>query len=73
MPLRLVASLWSDEPPPAGAPAWGDTGLILPPDLARDGVNWLTGETIRPTERGPASVFTAGELFRTFPVAAIVL
>jgi (1->4)-alpha-D-glucan 1-alpha-D-glucosylmutase len=70
---RLVASLWSDEPPPTGQPSWGDTGLVLPPELAREGVNWLTGETIRPAERGELAVFTAAELFRSFPVAAILV
>jgi (1->4)-alpha-D-glucan 1-alpha-D-glucosylmutase len=70
---RLAASLWSDEPPPLGQPNWGDTALILPPELAREGVNWLTGEAIRPAERGELAVFTAAELFRSFPVAAILV
>ena len=70
---RLAGSLWSDEPPPAGQPSWGDTGVVLPPDLARDGVNWLTGETIRPVARGPATVLTAAELFATLPVAAVLV
>jgi (1->4)-alpha-D-glucan 1-alpha-D-glucosylmutase len=70
---RLAASLWEDEPPPTGQPAWGDTALLLPPELARPGVNWLTGEPIAPVERGSAAVFTAAELFRTLPVAAVLL
>jgi len=70
---RLAASLWSDEPPPTGQANWGDTGLILPPELARAGVNWLTGEAIQPTARGELAIFTAAELFRTLPVAAILV
>jgi (1->4)-alpha-D-glucan 1-alpha-D-glucosylmutase len=70
---RLVGSLWSDEPPPLGQPSWGDTVVVLPPELARPGVNWLTGEAIRPVERGASAVFTAAELFATLPVAAILL
>ncbi|HXV24595.1 MAG TPA: malto-oligosyltrehalose synthase [Alphaproteobacteria bacterium] len=70
---RLAASLWPDEPPPTGQPLWGDTFLQLPPDMAREGINWLTGAPIHPTIRGSAPVFTASELFSTLPVAAILL
>ncbi len=70
---RLAASLWSEEPPPTGQPIWGDTVLLLPPDFAHEGINWLTGEAIRPAVRGSSPVFTAAELFGTLPVAAILL
>ena len=56
-----------------GQPSWGDTVVVLPPELARPGVNWLTGEAVRPVERGASAVFTAAELFTTLPVATILL
>jgi (1->4)-alpha-D-glucan 1-alpha-D-glucosylmutase len=58
--------------PPLGAAAWGDTRLILPPDLPADRYeNLLTGEPIRAARDHDGAGLAVAEALGAFPVALL--
>ena len=67
---RLVATLLSgEERPPLGAQVWGDTALMLPPELpAARWTNVFTGESFdTPAER----TLPVAQVLGPFPVALL--
>jgi (1->4)-alpha-D-glucan 1-alpha-D-glucosylmutase len=60
---------------PLGEPAWGDTVVLLPEELASDRawVNVLTEDELRPEAWGEDRAgFAAASLFKTFPIAVLL-
>ena len=70
---RLVATLTvRTEQPPIGSEIWGETWLLLPPDIEANAYrNLYTGEQITVAKRDGQNVLSIAEIFANFPVALL--
>ena len=68
---RLTAALGGGEGAPTSAEAWGDTKLVLPPELAGHWRSCVSGRTVRCVREGTTATVALAEALNDFPVAVL--